>query len=157
MPKVSVIMPARNAGTFIDETIDSVLAQDGVDLELLITDDASTDDTRERLQPYGRHPRVYLSFNESSRGAATTRNALIRQARGGYVTPCDADDLMLPGSLQVQAEFLDTHADVGVVYGDTLMVWPTTMAASRSRRRSSAATATAVGICATTWSITAAQ
>ena len=75
-------MPAYNAAAFIDETVDSVLAQDGIDFELLIADDASTDDTRDRLKEYGRHERVRLFFNESNRGAAATRNTLIREARG---------------------------------------------------------------------------
>jgi glycosyltransferase involved in cell wall biosynthesis len=123
MPRVSVIMPAFNAGPFIKETVESVLAQQGVELELLIADDCSSDDTRERLQPYAAHAQVRLLFHERNRGSAATRNTLIREARGVYVTPCDADDLMLPGSLRLQAEFLDLHPDVGVVYGDTLVIW----------------------------------
>lgn len=123
MVKVSVIMPAHNAGAFIGETIESVLAQEGVEFELLIADDASTDDTRDHLRRYEADPRVRLVFNDRNRGAAATRNALIRQARGSYITPCDADDLMLPGNLATQADFLDGHADIGVVYGDILVVW----------------------------------
>lgn len=123
MPKVSVIMPAHNAAPFIDETIASVLAQEGVDFELLIADDASTDGTRDRLQAYAGDHRVRLFFHESNRGSATTRNALIREARGIYITPCDADDLMLPDCLRSQAEFLDAHSEIGVVYGDVLVVW----------------------------------
>lgn len=123
MPRISVIMPAYNAGPFIEETVDSVLAQEGADFELLIADDCSTDDTRDRLRRCEEQPRVRVFLNERNRGSAATRNALLREAKGLYVTPCDADDLMLPGCLQLQAEFLDTHADVGVVYGDTLVIW----------------------------------
>jgi len=121
--KVSVIMPAYNAGRFVVEAVDSVLAQQGVDFELLIGDDGSTDDTRARLEGYREHPRVRLFFNATNRGAAATRNELIRNARGVYITPCDADDLMLPDNLVRQAEFLDQHAGVGIVYANVLMVW----------------------------------
>ena len=123
MVTASVIMPAFNAGPFVAAAIDSVLAQRGVELELLVCDDASTDDTRAVLERYRSEARVRLFSNERNRGAAATRNALIRAARGRYLTPCDADDLLLPGNLSTLAAYLDGHEDVRAVYADLLVIW----------------------------------
>ena len=123
MVTVSVIMPAYNAGRFLCDAVESVRAQRGVDFELLIGDDASTDDTRTLLDHYRGDARIRIFCNEHRRGAAGTRNALIRVARGQYLSPCDADDLMLPDNLARQADFLDRHRDIGVVYADVLVVW----------------------------------
>ncbi len=118
---VSVIMPAFNAATYIREAVDSVLAQRFEAFELLVADDGSTDDTRAILDGYQQHhacPRPPQSAQHRRRAA--TRNRLIAQARGRYITPCDADDIMLPGNLRCLSTFLDEHMDVGVVYGDLL-------------------------------------
>ena len=122
MLTVSVIMPAYNAGPFIADAVESVLAQTGVDFELLVADDGSTDDTGAILARHAADPRVRLTRNPRTRGAAATRNALLRAARGRYVTPCDADDLLLPGNLSRQADYLDQHPEIGVVYANTLML-----------------------------------
>ncbi len=121
--KVSVIMPAYNAAPFVAESVESVLAQRDIEYELLIGDDASSDETRAVLRRYEADSRVRVFANQTRRGGAATRNALLREARGSYVTPCDADDLLMPGTLADQARFLDEYADVGTVYGDTLVVW----------------------------------
>jgi glycosyltransferase involved in cell wall biosynthesis len=117
---VSVIMPAFNAAKYVREAVDSVLAQRFEAFELLVADDGSTDDTRAILDGYQPHPRVRVLHNPRNLGAAATRNRLIAEARGRYVTPCDADDIMLPGNLRCLSTFLDEHLDVGVVYADLL-------------------------------------
>lgn len=123
MTRISVIMPAYNVVGFIAEAIESVLAQRGAEFELLIGDDASTDDTAKVIERYRSHPAVRIFRNPYNRGAAATRNALIRAARGTYLTPCDADDIMLSHNLSRQAAFLDAHPEVGVVYSGTIAVW----------------------------------
>ena len=121
-PIVSVIMPAFNAERYVAEAVDSVLAQRFDDLELLITDDASTDGTAEAIARYAADPRVRIFRHDANRGAAATRNEQIAAARGRYVSPCDADDVMLPGHLRRLSEFLEGHPDVGVVYADILVL-----------------------------------
>ena len=116
-PKVSVIMPAYNVGPYIDEAARSVLAQRGVAFELLIGDDGSPDETWECIQPYRADPRVRAWRFRRHRGEAATRNALLRFARGKYVSICDADDLLLPGNLARLAAVLDRHPRIGVTYG----------------------------------------
>jgi glycosyltransferase involved in cell wall biosynthesis len=67
-------------------------------------------------------PRVRLLRNGRALGVGATRNRLLRHARGRYVTPCDADDLMLPGNLRVLSAYLDSHPAVGYAYGSFLML-----------------------------------
>jgi len=118
-PKVTVAMPARNAGRYVEEAVESVLAQRG-DFELVVMDDASVDDTWTRLQTFRSEPRIRLFRDRSQRGAGTTRNALLQHARGRYVMPCDADDILLPGAIERLGAVLDASPRVGVVYGDIL-------------------------------------
>jgi len=121
--KVSVIMPAYNAEASIDQAIRSVLRQKKVPFELLIGDDASTDGTWERIQNYLSDSRIRAFCFRRNQGAALTGNWLIAEARGKYLSSCDADDVMLPGNLFVLSRILDRHPSVGVAYGD-LFVTP---------------------------------
>lgn len=114
-------MPAYNAETSIDKAIRSVLAQKGVLLELLIGDDASRDATWERIKHYRLDPRVRAFRFRRNRGETVTRNRLIAEARGRYISSCDADDILLPGNLSVLARILDKKSTVGVAYGDLLV------------------------------------
>lgn len=116
--KVTVAMPAFNAAAYIDEAIASVLSQDHPSFELLVMDDGSTDRTWQRLRKYGGDPRVRITRHARNRGAGATRNELARLARGVYLTPCDADDLLLPGALSRLSACLDASPRVGVAYGD---------------------------------------
>ena len=118
--KVTVAMPAFNAADFIDEAIESVLGQDSPAFELLVVDDASADATWRRMKKYSGHPRVRLFRNRKNLGAGATRNRMTREAKGQYITPCDADDLLLPGALKRLSQYLDRHPGVGVVYADVL-------------------------------------
>lgn len=95
-PLISVIMPTYNAGKFICEAIDSVLAQTFTDYELLVVDDGSTDDTRKKIQPYGKKIRYYRQKNQ---GAAKARNHAAQKAKGEYLAFLDADDRWHPEKL----------------------------------------------------------
>ena len=116
--KVSVIMPAYNAAAYIDEAIQSVLAQNGVVFELLVGDDASTDDTWKRVTAYRSDPRVRIFRFLKNRGTAATRNRLIAKAKGQYISSCDADDMFLPGNLRLLTKVLDQRPGFGVAYGN---------------------------------------
>ncbi len=120
--KVSVIMPAHNVESTLDEAVQSVLAQKGLSFELLIGDDASTDHTWQRIQAYRKDPRVRAWRLGTHRGVSAAGNFLADRARGQYLSSCDADDAMLPGHLAALSRVLDRMAGVGVVYGD-LLVW----------------------------------
>lgn len=118
--KVTVAMPAFNVAPYIDEAIESVLSQAFRSFELIVVDDRSTDDTWARVRKYASRPNVRIDRNPRNLGAGATRNAIIRLARGKYMVPCDADDLLLPGALARLSRFLDAKPAVGAVYADLL-------------------------------------
>lgn len=120
--KVSVTMPAYNAFRFIREAIESVLSQDYDKFELLVVDDGSTDNTFNIIREYKNHPKVRIYRNKKNLGVGAARNRLVHLSRGQYITPCDADDIMLPGNLKTLSRFLDSHPDIGVVYADILVI-----------------------------------
>jgi glycosyltransferase involved in cell wall biosynthesis len=126
MPRVSAIIVVLDGETYIAEAIDSVLAQDFADWELLIVDDGSTDRTGDIVQSYAdeqperirliRHP------DNGNHGMSASRNLGVAEARGEYIAFLDADDVWLPAKLSEQVELLDSHPAAALVYGRTL-IW----------------------------------
>ncbi|MCL4818089.1 MAG: glycosyltransferase family 2 protein [Vicinamibacteria bacterium] len=121
-PRVSVLMPARNAERFVAEQVRCVLAQDHASFELVACDNGSADGTWAELERFRGDPRVRLLRNAVGTTVGAVRNRLLREARGAYVMPCDADDWLLPGSVSRLARFLDRHPAVGYCYGSFLML-----------------------------------
>ena len=113
---VSVIMPSFNTGRFIAESIESVLAQTYTNWELLIVDDASTDNTDEVVQSVilsvaqakskDLAERIHYFKNDRNRGAAYSRNLALREANGEWIAFLDSDDLWLPEKLEKQLKFM---------------------------------------------------
>lgn len=102
---VSIIMPSYNTGRFIAETIDSVLAQTYKSWELIIVDDASTDNTDEVVAGYADDRIIYIK-NEKNSGAAVSRNRALREAKGKWIAFLDSDDLWAPEKLERQIAFM---------------------------------------------------
>jgi glycosyltransferase involved in cell wall biosynthesis len=99
-PRVSVYLPTRNRAGLLREAAESVLAQHCRELELIIVDDASEDETPEVAESLARRdPRVRYLRQPMRRGAPAARNRAIAETRGRFVTGIDDDDLMLPASL----------------------------------------------------------
>ncbi|MGI9539056.1 MAG: glycosyltransferase family 2 protein [Miltoncostaeaceae bacterium] len=108
---VSVVIPTRNRREMLDRTIACVLGQDGVDIEVLVVDDGSTDDTHEYLTSIA-DSRVSM-LHGGGRGAAHARNTGIAEASGAWIAFVDDDDLWAPGKLAAQrARALESAADV---------------------------------------------
>lgn len=105
-PLVSVVMPAYNQGRWIGEAIDSVLAQTYPNLELVIVDDGSTDETAEVLRGYAPRDSRITGVRTENRGASAARNLGAARARGDLIAFCDSDDVQRPGRLAVQAAVL---------------------------------------------------
>jgi len=107
-PLISVYMPTYNRAEMAQRAIESVLAQDYSNFELLVVDDASKDDTWLVLnQRYGQHPKVRLFRQEVGQGACAARNLAIHQANGEFVTGIDDDDEFLPNRLSSMMQAYD--------------------------------------------------
>lgn len=114
-PIVSVIMPCYNQGKYLDEAIGSVLAQTYHCFEIIVINDGSTDaETIEILGDYQK-PAVSILHTENH-GPASARNTGIQQARGQYILPLDADDLIAPTYLEQAVKILDENPNAGIVY-----------------------------------------
>lgn len=117
MPKVSVLIPSYNLADTITETIESVQAQSFEDWELIISDDGSTDNSLEVIQPFLSDARITLMIRTENKGQNYTTNELVKAATGEYLCCLPADDLIEPEKLQKQVEYLDANPDCGIVFG----------------------------------------
>ncbi len=115
-PRISVVTPSYNQGQFIEETIRSVLLQGYPNLEYIIIDGGSTDDTLEILRKY--EPWLASWVSEPDEGQTEAINKGWRTGSGEFVTWLNSDDILTPDSLQVAAEALMARGDVDLVYGD---------------------------------------
>ena len=124
-PLISVIMPAYNAQSYIEQAIGSVLTQSVTDLELLVIDDGSQDNTRQIVTDIAeKDHRVRLLINEQNMGAAGTRNRGLELCRGQYVALLDSDDYYLEGMLQSMLNRAEeTGADVVSVVGRKFVLY----------------------------------
>ena len=114
MPRVTVVMAVYNAAPFLREAIGSVLSQTWRDFELIVVDDASTDDSPEVLLCFD-DPRIRIIRHLANLGASLSRNDALAAARGELIAIMDADDVCAPERLARQVEFLDANPAVGVV------------------------------------------
>ena len=117
-PLVSVIVPAHNAAKYLGETLRSALAQTYRNIELIVVDDGSADETGTIADRFAwEDRRVRVVRLDAQRGVAAARNAGIRQSRGELIAPLDADDVWYPQKVQKQvARMLHSPPGVGVVY-----------------------------------------
>lgn len=115
MNKISVLIPCYNHGRYLAEAIQSALDQDYPDLEVIVLDDGSTDETAQVAAAFGSRIAFHRQLN---RGESVTKNRLMAMASGEYIYLLDADDVLLPGALRRLAHYLDTHPDDGAVYSD---------------------------------------
>jgi glycosyltransferase involved in cell wall biosynthesis len=120
MLKVSVIIPTYNRLSMLKEAVNSVLAQDFEDFELIVLDDGSTDGTADEMKKYGG--RVRLLHHPENRGVSAARNRGILHAKGKYITFLDSDDLWVKGKLKIQVAFLDDNPHYPICYTDEIWV-----------------------------------
>jgi len=110
--KVSVLITLYNKGPFVEEAVHSILANSFTDFELLVVDDASTDDGPARVKAIA-DPRIRLLESAVNTGRAAAANRGYDAALGEYVAVLDADDIAYPERLAKQVAFLDAHPEVG--------------------------------------------
>lgn len=109
-PTVSIVIPAHNAGPYVEDAMRAMLAQTWTDFELIIIDDGSTDDTYEILGTIATEDqRVRLLKNEQNIGLIATLNRGLSVATGKYIARMDADDYSPPERLALQIAYLESH------------------------------------------------
>ena len=112
---LSVIIPSYNRSRYLPDAIDSVLAQDVPDVQIIVVDDGSTDDTKRAVSRYGlRLEYVY----QDNRGTAHARNRGLALARGRYISFLDSDDVWLPGKFQSELLALEAVPKADAVISD---------------------------------------
>ena len=118
LPFVSVITPAYNQGIFLRDTIESVLSQDYPNIEFLVLNDGSTDETENILKEYtGR----IMWETQPNMGQTPTINKGWAKTKGRIITWLNSDDTFLPGGVRTGVEYLMKHPETGIVFGDTLL------------------------------------
>ncbi len=112
MDKISVIMAVYNEQEKLMKSVPSILNQTYRNLEFIICDDGSDDQSADILRRFAQQDaRIRLLFHEKNMGHAFSLNHCLKYADGKYIARMDADDESLPERLQVQVDFLDTHPD----------------------------------------------
>lgn len=118
MPLVSVIVPTFNRAYCLARTLDSALAQTYGEIEVLVVDDGSTDDTRAMVQSrYASDKRVRYLY-QANRGVAGARNTGIAAATGAFVALLDSDDVWRPWKIELQVLCMQKFPEVGMVWTD---------------------------------------
>lgn len=115
-PLVSVVIATYNMGQYLPEAIDSVLAQRWENLEVIVVDDGSTDDTPEQMKRFEGNGRVRYLPTEN-RGQPKAKNRGLKEANGDFIAFCDADDIWHPEKLSVQMPLFEVQ-NTGVVYSE---------------------------------------
>lgn len=113
-PLVSIVAPCYNAGKYLEEAIHSLFAQDYPNIEVIVVDDGSTDDSLAMLRQLQQTYDLQL-YAQENQGVSAALNHGLKYAKGTYVATPDLDDVMLPHSIRVRAHYLDEHPQVGCV------------------------------------------
>lgn len=119
-PSVSIIIPCYNYGHYLSEALESLIKQIYSDWECLIIDDGSTDNTKFIGGIYSENDKRIRYFYQKNHGLSSARNLGLRLAKGDFIQFLDADDMIEPGKIKVQVEYLESHPEVDIVYGETL-------------------------------------
>jgi len=114
-PRVSVVVPSYNNASFIEATMDSILAQSFEDFELVVADHSSVDGTWELLQHYRTDPRVRLLRTEAGGGAPRNWERVTAAAGGQLLKLVCGDDIIYPDCLRMQVEAMDANPEVVLV------------------------------------------
>jgi glycosyltransferase involved in cell wall biosynthesis len=117
LPKITIITPSFNQGNFIEETVDSILSQNYPNLEYIIIDGKSTDNTVEIIKKYEKHITYWES--EKDKGQSEAINKGMRRSTGGILTWICSDDLLLENSLQTAANYFLENPTISLIHGKT--------------------------------------
>lgn len=112
-PLISVVVPVHNGSRWLGETLESLYRQTHTNFEIVLIDDASTDELQDVINRHA-DPRLKVVHLDANVGVSAARNHGIELALGRYIAFCDADDLCQPQRLERQFAFLEAHPDIGI-------------------------------------------
>jgi glycosyltransferase involved in cell wall biosynthesis len=118
MPIISVVIPTYNSVNYLKETVNSVLAQDFDDYEIVIVDDCSIDGTKELIGKYTSKKINYITLENNHGGPSKPRNVGIQRSKGKYIALCDSDDILSTDRLSVAVRYLEQHPEVAMTFTD---------------------------------------
>lgn len=121
-PKVSVIIPLYNRERYIAETVKSVLDQTYKNIELIVVDDGSTDNSRNIIETFSERITILEHTKKVNKGQSASINLGIRHSSGKYIAILDSDDLFAPEKIQAQVLFLEENEDIGLVYSNGFVI-----------------------------------
>jgi glycosyltransferase involved in cell wall biosynthesis len=121
-PRVSVIIPVYGQAQYLSRAIDSILTQTFRELELILIDDGSPDDSPAIVDDYARGDSRVIVRHQENRGISGALNAGLEIARGFYIARLDGDDIATPDRIARQVAFLDAHPEVGLMGGAITMI-----------------------------------
>lgn len=116
-PLVSIIIPSYQSSEFVSNAIKSCLSQTYKNIEIIVIDDGSTDNTRNILSSYIDAKKINYIY-QNNKGLSAARNTGLRTARGEYIQFLDSDDIMKPEKIQLQINYLINHPEDMGVYSD---------------------------------------
>lgn len=114
-PLVSIVIPVHNGEKYVKEAIDSCINQTYRDIEIIVVDDASTDNTLNILKEYGE--RITVLPVEKQNGLGNVINIGIRRSKGKYIARMDADDIMYPTRIEKQVKYLESNPNCVAIGG----------------------------------------
>lgn len=120
LPRVSVFIPCKDYGRYLEKAISSVLTQSLQDFELILLDDGSTDNTWEIMNKYEKAKKIQ---NEQTVGLIRAINQISMLCRGEYIMKLDADDWLEPNALEIMVNWLDRNQAYNAVYSDFYTYW----------------------------------
>jgi glycosyltransferase involved in cell wall biosynthesis len=120
---VSVIVPAFNAAAYIRQALNSVLAQTYREIEVIVVDDGSSDSTANIVEEFVTRDARFQLIRQNNAGVGAARNTAIRNARGKYIAPLDADDVWLPEKLERQVACMERSGnETGLAYCNSRLI-----------------------------------
>lgn len=121
--KISVIMSVYNGKDYLEQAVNSVLAQTYTEFEFVIIDDCSTDGSYEMLLSIAKlDNRVSLFRNETNQGLTKSLNLGVKFSKGDYIARMDADDICIPQRLEYQLSYILENREVDLLYADTVLI-----------------------------------
>lgn len=120
LPRISIVVPSFNQGRFIGETLRSIIDQQYPNLELIVVDGGSTDNTLSVIKQYEAHLAWWVSEPDSGQTAAINKGFI--RSTGEIMAWINSDDLVAPGALHRVAGYFVKHPETQVVYGDRILI-----------------------------------